>query len=133
MLSPIFKREAILTHLALIIMLMLTATTYAQSRSVSGTVKDKNGEPLIGVSIQIKGKTTQGTITDLNGKFSINAQADATLILSYVGYDKQLIPANKAFLDVIMQENSKNLDGRVWNCQEERCDRVFIIGFCKRN
>jgi len=110
MLSPIFKREAILTHLALIIMLMLTATTYAQSRSVSGTVKDKNGEPLIGVSIQIKGKTTQGTITDLNGKFSINAQADATLILSYVGYDKQLIPANKAFLDVIMQENSKNLD-----------------------
>ena len=110
MLSSIFKREAILTHLALIIMLMLSATTYAQSRSVSGTVKDKNGEPLIGVSIQIKGNTTQGTITDLNGKFSINTQADATLILSYVGYNIQLIPATQAFLDVVMQENSENLN-----------------------
>lgn len=110
MLSPIFKREAILTHLALIIMLMLSITTYAQSHSVSGTVKDGSGEPLIGVSVQIKGNTTQGTITDLNGKFSINAQANATLVLSYIGYDTQLIPATKAFLDVVMQGNSKNLD-----------------------
>jgi len=95
MLSPIFKREAILTHLALIIMLMLSTTMYAQSHSVSGTIKDGSGEPLIGVSIQIKGNTTQGTITDLDGKFSINAQTNATLIFSYIGYDTQLIPATK--------------------------------------
>ena len=117
MFSPIFKRDTFLTHLALIIMLMLSTTTYAQSRLVNGIIKDESGEPIIGVSIQIKGNTTQGTITDLNGKFSINAQANATLIFSYIGYDKQLIPATKAFLDVVMQKNSKNLD------------EVVVVGF----
>ena len=67
----------------LIVLLMVSIFhIYAQQQNISGTVIDKNlNEPVIGASIQIKG-TTNGTITDLDGKFSINASKDDILVIS---------------------------------------------------
>ena len=55
---------------------------------VRGTVVDENGDPAIGATIQVKG-TTQGTITDINGRFNISAPANGTLVVSYVGFNTQ--------------------------------------------
>ena len=68
----------------------LQAAVTQQNRSVTGRVVDEKGEPLIGVSIQVKG-TKLGTVTDFDGNFKLNAPADATLVISYVGFRTQEI------------------------------------------
>lgn len=65
---------------------ILTAQT-----QVRGTVVDEAGIPIIGATIQVKG-TAQGTVTDLDGQFSLSAPANATLVISYVGLTTQEIP-----------------------------------------
>lgn len=68
-----------------------SSVTWAQVQSnVKGVVTDSAGEPLIGVSILIKG-TTQGTITDLDGKFTLMAQSGDLISVSYIGYITQEI------------------------------------------
>lgn len=76
---------------------------------VTGTVYDETGEPLIGASVLQKG-TTNGVATDLDGNFSINVPKDASLTVSYVGYDTQTIPVDgKTHLEITMKENSAML------------------------
>jgi len=70
-------------------------TATAQSNKVSGVVKDANGEPMIGVNVRVKGTNT-GTTTDLDGRYSIKADPNATLVFSYVGYDAMEVPASQA-------------------------------------
>lgn len=79
--------------------------------TVSGTVKSApDGMPLIGVSILIKG-TASGTITDLDGMYSIDVEEDAVLIFSYTGFTTQEIPVNgRTSLDVTMEENTAQLE-----------------------
>ena len=67
----------------------ITVQAVMQTKTVKGTVLDENGEPLIGVSIVVKGTST-GTITDFDGKFSINLPAGSKeLVVSYIGYKDQ--------------------------------------------
>lgn len=81
-----------------------------QSKVVSGTIKDQKGEALIGVNIVEKG-TSNGTITDLDGRFSISVSPGATLIVTYVGYVPQTIPlGEKNSLSIILKEDSKGLE-----------------------
>ena len=61
-------------------------TMFAQSNTVSGIVKDENGSPLFGVSVLVKG-TTSGTSTNGEGRFSIKASPNSTLVFSNVGFD----------------------------------------------
>lgn len=62
-----------------------------QTKTVKGTIIDESGEPLIGVSIVVKGTST-GTITDFNGNFSINLPAGRKeLVISYIGYKEQTV------------------------------------------
>lgn len=72
---------------------MFSATiVFSQKRTISGNVVDEIKEPLIGVTVQVKG-TTQGTVTDLDGNYSILVDnPNVTLIFSYVGYKKEIIP-----------------------------------------
>ncbi|MCC8153930.1 MAG: SusC/RagA family TonB-linked outer membrane protein [Tannerellaceae bacterium] len=73
-------------------------------------VKDKTGEPLIGVSIQVKGTTT-GTITDFDGNYSLNVKSGDVLVFSYVGYVSQEITVtNQTVLNVELLEDSEMLD-----------------------
>lgn len=83
---------------------------YAQQSTLNGKVLDGNGEPLIGVSIQVK-NTPRGTITDFNGNFSVEVTSGETLIISYIGYLQQEIGiTNQKTLNVTMTEDSQTLD-----------------------
>lgn len=76
--------------LALLLALCLSVSAYAQTGKVQGTVLDEKGGTLPGVSVKLKG-TEQGTVTDMNGKFSLNASAGQTLVFTYVGYTVQQV------------------------------------------
>lgn len=77
---------------------------------VTGTVKDNLGETVIGASIKVKNSTT-GTITDINGSFSLTAPANAELEISFIGYAAQSIKINgKQNLQIVLKEDAKALD-----------------------
>src|SRR5690554_4662338 len=75
---------------------------------VRGTVVDNTGEPLIGVTIQVKG-TTQGTITDFDGNFTLSAPAGGTLVVSYVGFETQEVPVS-ANVNIVLGTDTELLD-----------------------
>lgn len=84
--------------------------TFAQSKTISGLVTDANGETIIGASVLEKG-TTNGTITDFDGRFTLNVNPDAVLQISYIGYKTQELSVdNKTQLNVILQDDSEILD-----------------------
>lgn len=82
-----------------------------QGKRITGTVKDPNGEPIIGANVMEKG-TTNGTITDVEGRFSLNvASLDATLIISYIGYaSTEISSKNESVINVTLKEDSKALE-----------------------
>jgi TonB-linked SusC/RagA family outer membrane protein len=75
---------------------------------VRGNVTDASGEPLIGVTIQVKG-TTQGTITDFNGNFTLSAPTGGTLVVSYVGFVTQEVPVS-ANVNIVLHTDTELLD-----------------------
>lgn len=79
-----------------------------QTTAVTGVVTDATG-PVIGASVIEKGNTTNGTITDLDGKFTLNVRPGATLVISYIGYKTVEIAASKKPLKIVMSEDSKVL------------------------
>ena len=89
-----------------------------QTVTVSGVVKDKKGEPIIGANIMEKG-TTNGTITDFDGKYTLKVKnAKSILTISYIGYKTQEIPVgNGGKKDITMQDDS------------ELMDEVVVIGY----
>lgn len=81
-----------------------------QNLSVSGVVTDADdGNPLVGVSVQIKGTTT-GTITDLNGRYSLKADQGSTLIFTYIGMESQQIVVKGNVINVKLKSDTKVLD-----------------------
>ncbi len=80
-----------------------------QTTAVTGVVTDATG-PVIGASVIEKGNTTNGTITDLDGKFTLNVRPGATLVISYIGYKTVEIAASKKPLKIVMSEDSKVLN-----------------------
>lgn len=96
----------------LLLGLMLTCNqlAMAQQMKVSGTVTDASGEPLIGATVIAQG-TSNGTSTDLDGGYTITADAMGTLQFSYVGYETQSVAVNgQSVINVVMQETSSALD-----------------------
>ena len=90
---------------------------------VSGTVLDKTtNDPLIGVSVVVKGVTNAGTITDMDGKFTLKLPyAEAPLVFSYLGYQPQeIVPGAKKELTVLLQEDTKALQ------------EVVVVGYTKQ-
>ena len=82
----------------------------AKTIQIKGTVKDALGEPLIGVSVLVKG-TSNGTVTDLDGRFSLNVSVGDILEFSYVGYAAQSVTVKNATpLDIVLSEDAQALD-----------------------
>lgn len=82
----------------------------AKAIQIKGMVKDALGEPLIGVSVLVKG-TSNGTVTDLDGKFSLNVSVGDILEFSYVGYAAQSVTVKNANpLDIVLSEDAQALD-----------------------
>ena len=94
----------------LMVGLLFSVGLNAQTITVSGVVSDPSGEPLIGASILAQG-TTVGTSTNIDGEYTINVAPDATLVVSYVGYDTQNVPVDgRTSINVTMQSNSVMLN-----------------------
>lgn len=81
-----------------------------KSKMVTGTVTDSQGEPMIGVTIFLKSDPGKGTITDIDGKYSINVPEGAELVFSSIGYVKQTLKVKTGTLDVVMKEDTQALD-----------------------
>ena len=94
--------------LMLCILMGISVFTYAQQK-ITGNVKDTSGEPIIGASVVVKG-TSIGTITDYDGNFNLNAPANSTLVVSYVGYITQSVKASSTPIAIVMQEDNELLD-----------------------
>ncbi|MCM1521959.1 MAG: TonB-dependent receptor [Muribaculaceae bacterium] len=92
--------------LAALLTLCFSFPALAQKITVSGTVLDPEGEPLIGASVLVKGET-MGTATDIDGNYTLQSPKDGTLVFSYVGYDTQEIAVDgRTTINVNMAENS---------------------------
>lgn len=90
--------------------LMTPLGVLAQNIQLTGVVTDAANEPVIGASVVEKG-TTNGVITDLDGKFTLNVPTKSTIIIQYVGYASQEIPVNgKTNIKVILKEDTEMLD-----------------------
>jgi len=99
--------------LALAAMLVLTLPAFAQKVTVHGTVSDETGEPLIGATVMEKG-TSNGTATDYDGNFELSVNPNATLIVSYLGYDpKEVAVDGRTTVNVAMVQNSTMLQETV--------------------
>lgn len=83
-------------------------TNNQQKQTVKGTVKDANGEPIIGASVKVKG-STGGTVTDIDGNFTLDVPAGAELEISSIGYLKQVVKA-KANVAIVLKDDSQTLD-----------------------
>lgn len=87
-----------------------TALANQQKKIITGTVVDPNGEAVIGANVLVKG-TTNGTITDMDGKFSLEVPEGAMLLVSYIGYsDYETKVSNQSNLSITLKEDSKALD-----------------------
>lgn len=87
-----------------------TTSINQQKRTITGTVVDPNGEAVIGANVVVKG-TTNGTITDMDGKFSLEVPEKAMLLVSYIGYgDYETKVDNQSNLTIILKEDSQALD-----------------------
>ncbi len=90
--------------------LLCSATAMAQNVQVSGTVVDIKGEPIIGATVSVAGTST-GAVTDLDGRFQVNAPKGKTLTITYVGYKSQEVKiTEQKDLDITLVEDSKSLD-----------------------
>lgn len=105
------KFNLCLRMLCLLLMIFIVQDIMAQGKTVSGIVTDGN-EPLIGVTVQVKGNSKLGTVTDLNGHYSINVTSAGTiLVYSYVGFETtERMVGNDSKIDIQLKINSKNLD-----------------------
>ena len=106
-----FNRLSLRT-LALLFVALLSQLALAQTRTVNGVVTDSNGEPLVGVTIAVKGSTNYGVITDLDGRYTISVPQDkTTLVFSYVGFlEQQVQVGNQSTHNVQMKEDNVGLD-----------------------
>ncbi|MFA6832810.1 MAG: TonB-dependent receptor, partial [Bacteroidaceae bacterium] len=87
-----------------------TATAQQDTKTIKGKIVDSDGIPIIGANVIVKG-TTNGTITDLDGNFSLMVNSDAILNISYIGYVSiDVNTANKSNLDLVLREDSQALD-----------------------
>ncbi len=93
---------------ALLLVMFVSLSAFAQKLSVKGRVVDAASEAVIGASIQEKG-TTNGTITDIDGNFTLEVEPQATLIISYIGYKTQEVKAT-ASMNLTLQEDNEVLE-----------------------
>ena len=103
------------TILTLILGLFLSVGAYAQNITVKGHVKDALGG-VIGASIVEKGNATNGTITDLDGNFSLNVPKGSTLVISFIGYKTQEVAAAPSIIVTLVEDS-------------ELLDEVVVVGY----
>ena len=144
------SKHSMMKGLANVLMIMaglflFAGIGYAQpGGTISGTVTDETGEPLIGASVFVEGNTTVGTVTDLDGKYTLNVPADAAaLIFSYIGMGDQIQQINgRSEINAVLAAEFNALEATVvtamgisksekslsYNVQEAKLDAVNPVG-----
>ena len=108
--------KKLFTILALTVCVLSGYVSFAQSsRTVSGTVKDVSGQPIIGAAVMVEGFSSSGSITDVNGKYKVvipaSAGEKAALTISFLSYETQTVPVgDRVVIDVVLEEDSELLE-----------------------
>lgn len=127
------KSTSIFRFLVLLVLLCLPPLwMLAQNRVVKGVVKDALGDPVIGANVAEVG-TTNGTITDLDGNFSLEVSPRGSISVSFIGYETQTISvAGKSIINVTLKEDTETLDEVVvvglWYAEEKGFDGSHHFG-----
>ena len=111
MFRPLKKTMGVLLAL---IAILCGISVSAQNKAVKGTVVDADGGPVIGAYVTLVGNTSVGAVTDINGAFSLNVPAGASLEVSCIGYATQEIPVgDKTVINVVLLEDVELLEETV--------------------
>ena len=114
--------KTMLLQLFLVLGILFPLGLHAQQINVRGTGSDQSNEPVIGASIAVKGGNT-GAVTDIDGKFSIQTDANSTLTVSFLGYKTMTVPVNGR---TMISSSSLNAP-RDWNTTESLSATINII------
>lgn len=109
MLNVQIKRKRTFTRGMLFVVLLLSSALAFAQNKVTGTVTDKTGEPLTGANVVVAGTTT-GYITDVDGKYTIEAEKGQTLIFSFIGFTKQEVKVTQNVINITLEEDAKTLE-----------------------
>lgn len=109
------KKNQSILHLSRVymtgVLLGAALAANAQNATVKGVVKDSSGEPVIGASVKVKGSNTTGTVTNMDGDFSLaGVQKGQTLVISYIGCDPQEVKWTGQALNITMKDNSQSIN-----------------------
>ena len=115
------KHRVLLT----LLMALMMQISFAQQRTVSGTVTDESGLPIPGVNIFIKGTTT-GTQTDFDGKFQIEASPEQVLVFSYIGMQTREAAATSTTINMALADQTTMLEGVVVTAAGIKRERASI-------
>lgn len=103
------NKSLVLRVLFFVVAMLFPGIIMAQTKAISGVVKDATGDAIIGASVVVKGTST-GTVTNLNGAFTLQVPATAkSLVFSYIGYKKQEVQITGSVMNVIMESDSREL------------------------
>lgn len=96
--------------LGLLLLLLCSLEVFAQQRTIRGTVKDSNGDPIIGANVMIKG-TSSGSATDIDGNYTLAIPTNATTLqVSYIGMKNKEVPITGDVIDIVLEEDMAHLD-----------------------
>ena len=105
------KMQTMRSMLLFLLVAVISLGVSAQNVTVKGTVKDKMGETVIGASVVQKGNTSVGTITDIDGNFTLSVPAGSTLVISYVGMKTQEVKLDgSSSYDITLDDDSQALE-----------------------
>lgn len=110
MFNVIIKNAFRYAGLCILTIMMTAPFSFAQKKTVTGTVLDVKNEPVIGAGVQVKG-TQIGTVADFEGKYTLSVEDGATLVFTSIGFEtKEVLVAGRSVVDVVLSEDSKLLD-----------------------
>ncbi|SDE47894.1 TonB-linked outer membrane protein, SusC/RagA family [Mucilaginibacter pineti] len=107
---PVKFKKVVQHCIASLLFLLMCTAAFAQGNKITGVVSDEKGLPLPGVSVLLKG-TQNGTVTDVNGKFNINATATQTLVFTFLGYTpKEVLVGDQTTINISMAQASNSIN-----------------------
>lgn len=105
------NQSAIIRRAWLVLMLIVTQAISAMAVTVTGVVTDSQNEPLMGVAVTEKGNPANGSLTDLDGRYTIDVAPSATIVFTYTGFiSLEEAVAGRTSIDVVLKENVEALD-----------------------
>ena len=93
-----------------LLMALVATTALAQNKTVKGTVVDQNKEPIIGATVTIVGQNQGGTVTDIDGNFTLQVPAGKKIKISYIGFQTQTVAKLDGDVNITLQEEENALD-----------------------